>query len=391
MNSTIAPPRARQATGPAGLGEAVGGDALGVLAALPFPVLVVGADDRVDYVNAAAEQFFGHGASVLRDAPLTGVIPVDSPISSLVLQVRATGASIAEYDATLELWNVGQGGRRGTKRLTVQAAPFGESGDAVVLSFQEKSIADGIDRRLLHRDSARSVTALAAMLAHEVKNPLSGIRGAAQLLEQTVGEDDRQFTRLICDESDRICALVDRMAIFSENPTLERAAVNIHEILERARDIAAAGFARHLRFVENYDPSLPPVHGDRDQLIQIFLNLVKNAAEAAPDVGGEIVLTTAFRHGVRLALPGGERRVQLPLWVSVGDNGPGIPAEIAGNLFDPFVTTKTNGSGLGLALVAKLIGDHGGTIEFDSEPGQTSFHVMLPMSDGDRSTPGDGE
>jgi len=229
------------------------------------------------------------------------------------------------------------------------------------------------------------------MLAHEVKNPLSGIRGAAQLLEQTVGEDDRQFTRLICDESDRICALVDRMAIFSENPTLERAAVNIHEILERARDIAAAGFARHLRFVENYDPSLPPVHGDRDQLIQIFLNLVKNAAEAAPDVGGEIVLTTAFRHGVRLALPGGERRVQLPLWVSVGDNGPGIPAEIAGNLFDPFVTTKTNGSGLGLALVAKLIGDHGGTIEFDSEPGQTSFHVMLPMSDGDRSTPGDGE
>ena len=286
---------------------------------------------------------------------------------------------------------MGQGGRRGTKRLTVQAAPFGESGDAVVLSFQEKSIADGIDRRLLHRDSARSVTALAAMLAHEVKNPLSGIRGAAQLLEQTVGEDDRQFTRLICDESDRICALVDRMAIFSENPTLERAAVNIHEILERARDIAAAGFARHLRFVENYDPSLPPVHGDRDQLIQIFLNLVKNAAEAAPDVGGEIVLTTAFRHGVRLALPGGERRVQLPLWVSVGDNGPGIPAEIAGNLFDPFVTTKTNGSGLGLALVAKLIGDHGGTIEFDSEPGQTSFHVMLPMSDGDRSTPGDGE
>ena len=218
------------------------------------------------------------------------------------------------------------------------------------------------------------------MLAHEVKNPLSGIRGAAQLLEQGVGEEDQQLTRLICDETDRICALVDRMEVFSDQRPLDREPVNAHKVLERVRQIAQNGFARNIRIIENYDPSLPHIDGNHDQLVQIFLNLVKNAAEAAHPSNGEIVLKTAYQHSVRFAVPGSTSRTHLPLVISVQDNGEGIPADLQDHLFDAFVTSKTNGSGLGLALVAKIVDDHGGVIEFDSQPGKTIFRVILPMS-----------
>jgi two-component system nitrogen regulation sensor histidine kinase GlnL len=217
------------------------------------------------------------------------------------------------------------------------------------------------------------------MLAHEVKNPIAGIRGAAQLLEQTVGQEDRALTRLIRDEADRVCALVDRMEVFSDGGPLEREAVNIHEVLSRARMLAQSSFGSHLRFVENYDPSLPAVYGNRDQLTQVFLNLVKNAAESAPVSGGEVVITTAYWHGVRFAVPGSQSRVHLPLMVSVQDNGEGIPEDLKAHLFEPFVSSKPRGKGLGLALVAKIIGDHGGVIEFESHPRQTVFRVMLQM------------
>jgi two-component system nitrogen regulation sensor histidine kinase GlnL len=221
---------------------------------------------------------------------------------------------------------------------------------------------------------------MAAMLAHEVKNPLSGIRGAAQLLERTVPAEDRQLTRLICDETDRICALVDRMEVFSDSRPLARGPVNIHQVLEHVRRVAQSGFARQVRFVERYDPSLPPVYGNRDQLVQVFLNLVKNAAEAVPETGGEIVLSTRFQHGIRVAVPGGDSRMDVPLEVSVQDNGPGIPEDLRPHLFDPFVTTKKNGTGLGLALVAKIVGDHGGVIDVDGQPRRTVFRVLLPMA-----------
>ena len=249
----------------------------------------------------------------------------------------------------------------------------------LVLTLHERSMVDKVDRQLTHRNAARSITAMAAMLAHEVKNPLSGIRGAAQLLEQDADEPGRELTRLICDETDRIVALVDRMEAFSDHRPIEREAVNIHEVLERVRKLAQSGFARHARFVEEYDPSLPPVHGNRDLLVQVFLNIVKNAAEAVPGADGEIILTTAYRHGLRLAGPGGEGRRHLPLMVAVADNGAGIPEDMRPYLFDPFVTTKRNGTGLGLALVAKVIGDHGGVIEFDSQPRRTVFRVFLPV------------
>jgi len=259
-------------------------------------------------------------------------------------------------------------------------APLPEVPGHVVIMLQERTIADKMDRQLTHRGAARSVTALASMLAHEIKNPLSGIRGAAQLLELSASDDDRSLTRLITDEADRIVKLVDRMEVFSDERPVEREPVNIHAVLEHVRTLASSGFARHIRFVEEYDPSLPPVLANRDQLIQVFLNLVKNAAEAigdAPD--GEIQLTTAFRPGVRLMVPGAPARVSLPLEFCVKDNGPGVPEDLMPHLFDPFVTTKPTGTGLGLALVAKIVGDHGGIIECDSQPRRTTFRVLMPM------------
>jgi two-component system nitrogen regulation sensor histidine kinase GlnL len=265
----------------------------------------------------------------------------------------------------------------------VQAAAFGAGDEFVALSLLEQSLARKMDRQLVHRNAARSVTAMSAILAHEVKNPLSGIRGAAQLLEQSVSEADRELTRLICEEADRVCALVDRMGVAGETGPLARAPVNIHEVLHKVRRIAEAGFAAHVRFSEIYDPSLPPVFGNADELLQVILNLVKNAAEAVPAKGGEIALSTAYQHGLRMSQKGGGKPVQLPLVVCVQDNGSGIPEDLGSHLFDPFVTTKANGTGLGLALVAKVVGDHGGVIEFESQPRRTVFRVLLPVMDAE--------
>ncbi len=348
-------------------------DPHGILNALPAPVLVLDTGRVVRFVNFEAQQFFESGEAALLGHPLAEFLPADSPVLSLIDQVMAQNRSMSEYGVPLETPRIGR------HVVTVTAGPMGDPPRQVVVTFHEVSIARRIDNQLTHRNAARSVTAMAAMLAHEVKNPLSGIRGAAQLLEQGASEQDRELTRLICDEADRIVKLVDRMEVFSDHRRIERGPINIHSVLEHVRKVAQTGFGRHVRFVERYDPSLPPVVGDRDQLVQVFLNLVKNAAEAVPPENGEILLSTAYQRGVRLAVQGTSSRVHLPLAISVQDNGPGIPEDLQTHLFDPFVTTKKNGSGLGLALVAKIVGDHGGVIGFDSRPRRTTFTVSLPI------------
>src|SRR2546422_11701012 len=362
------------------------GAADAVLDALPHPVFMINADDKIANANAAAESFFEASLPLLRRHRLSDVVPFGSPLLSLIDQVRARGAAVNEYKVDLSTPR-----NPGERLVDLHVAPLPERPDHVVVMLQERTIADKMDRQLTHRGAARSVTALAAMLAHEIKNPLSGIRGAAQLLEQSAADDDRPLTRLICDEADRIVKLVDRMEVFTDERPIERESVNIHVVLDHVKRLAQTGFARHIKFVQEYDPSLPPVLANRDQLIQVFLNLVKNAAEAFGEnaVDGEIQLSTAFRPGVRLSLPGSKSKVSLPLEFCVKDNGSGVREDLLPHLFDPFVTTKSSGSGLGLALVSKIIGDHGGIIECESQPRRTIFRVLMPMFLGNDAEPGD--
>ena len=347
----------------------------GIFESLPTALITVTLEGYIAEANAAAEAFFELGRQLLIGQKIDRLLPFGSPLITLIEQVHERGAPINEYKI-----EIGKPGQDLDRRVDVHCAPLPDLDGRVIVMLQERTIADKIDRQLNHRNAVRSVSGMASMLAHEIKNPLSGIRGAAQLLETSLSDSDRALTRLICEETDRIVRLVDRMEVFSDARPLKREQVNIHSVLDHVKQIAQSGFARNLRFVEDYDPSLPPLFANRDLLIQAFLNLVKNAAESIGDaVDGEITLKTAFRPGVSFRTFGEKNPVGLPLELSVKDNGPGIPQDIAGNLFEPFITTKASGSGLGLALVAKIINDHGGVIECDSVMRRTVFRILMPM------------
>ena len=349
-----------------------------ILNSLSEAILSVDSQQKIIFANAAAEQLLGSSYVILSRKKLTDIVPQDSPIVSLVEQSISKNAVVSEYDI-----NIGNP-IIGNTKIDVHVSPLIETDDieenGAVIQFQQRTIAQKINQQKHHRNAARSVSGMAAMLAHEIKNPLSGIKGSAQILSQDISKDDVALTDLIIDEVDRICKLVDRMEVFTDLRQIEREEINIHSVLEHVKKLAENGFGKHVKFVELYDPSLPNTLGDHGSLIQVFLNLLKNAAEAVTENDGQITITTAYRLGMRVASANGEEFLNLPLEITIIDNGGGIDDTIKEDIFDPFVTTKSGGSGLGLALVAKIISDHGGVIECESDEGKTIFRVLLPSA-----------
>lgn len=346
-----------------------------VLFSLPTPVLVIDKENRVRLANSAAETLFNRGQTSLQQATLTELVPETEKTLARSPASSPEDAVVAVYDLEIEPVE----GRR--HRADLLLSPLSERPGWRTVAIHARATTSLIDRKAVGKGAARAATGAASMLAHEIKNPLSGIRGASQLLERSASKEAAPLTRLIRDEVDRIAALVDRMEGFTDDRPVTYEPQNIHAILGHVRDIAKSGFARNLTVRELYDPSLPEVSGNRDRLIQIFLNLLKNATEAIGDGGthDEIVVTTAYRHGYSvMAADGG--RLSLPIEVCVIDTGPGASPDVADHLFDPFVTSKRSGSGLGLALVAKLVADHGGVVEYAREgrPARTVFRILLP-------------
>lgn len=350
-------------------------ESLALLEALPIAILSLDNDNKVASVNGAAEALLGLSRSQLLNKALSEHIAADSPLFALIEAARAGASAVGESDMTLS------GPRLAIEHAAVDVAMVNAATGLVALVLQDRDLEWRLSQQAVSRDAVRSAKAIAAMLAHEVKNPLSGIRGAAQLLESKVPPGDRQLTQLICEETDRIVGLVNGLEVFTDSRPAPMSAVNIHEVLGHVRRLAEAGFGRDVAFREEYDPSLPSVLGNRDQLIQVFLNLFKNAAEALPIHGGVIAIGTRYRPGLSVSEPGAGSRRRLGLVVTVQDNGAGVPDALKAQLFEPFVSGKSGGKGLGLALVAKLVTDHGGLIDCDSQPGRTVFSVILPIAD----------
>ncbi len=347
-------------------------DAETLWASLPLPAMVIDGDDRIEETNTAGEQFMNASAKALKGQPVWDRLLVDAPLDGALGRVRENRALLFVNDVDVTA------GNRPPFHCSLQIAPVSDDPARVLLMITSREIADRLERSHSVKSAAKSAIGMAEMLAHEIKNPLAGITGAAQLLSMSLVESDRELTDLIVEESRRVVKLLEQVEQFGNLSAPEKAPVNIHDLLDRARKSALVGFAAHMRIVEDYDPSLPPTWADGDQMLQVFLNLLKNAAEANPK-GGTIRLHTYYDLTLRLRRADGQG-VSLPLVVEFIDDGPGLPPAIAADIFDPFVSGRENGTGLGLALVSKIVSEHDGWITVDSVPGRTIFRISLPMA-----------
>ncbi len=347
-------------------------DAETLWGSLPLPAFLIDGEDRIEEINASAEQFMNASARSLRGHPVWDRLLVDAPLDNAFARVRANRSPLFVNDVDLTA------GDRPPFHCSLQIAPVADDPARLLLTITSREIADRLERSHSVKAAAKSAIGMAEMLAHEIKNPLAGITGAAQLLSMSLKGGDRELTDLIVEETRRIVKLLEQVEQFGNLRPPERRAVNVHDLLDRARKSAQVGFAAHMAIVEDYDPSLPATWADPDQMLQVLLNLLKNAAEANPK-GGTIRLHTYYDLSLRLRRTDGGG-LALPLVVEIVDDGPGIPLEIAADIFDPFVSGRENGTGLGLALVSKVVSEHEGWISVDSGPGRTAFRISLPMA-----------
>jgi len=348
---------------------------------LPVPTLLLGPGDVIEDVNPAAELFLNLSSRALMGAAVWEKVMVDAPLEEAYARARKQQSSLFVNDV-----DVGSG-ERAPLQCNIQFAYLQGSDDRMLMMISPREIASRMTQNVSSTKAAKSAIGMAEMLAHEIKNPLAGIAGAAQLLSMGLDGQDLELTDLIVEETRRIVKLLEQVEQFGNLRPPAPKPVNIHDVLDRARQSAAVGFGAHMMFIEDYDPSLPRALADSDQLLQVFLNLLKNASEACK-TGGSIRLHTFYEPSLRVRRKNGTQ-ARLPLQIEVIDDGPGLPPDIASDVFEPFVSGRENGTGLGLALVSKLIGDIGGWISVDSVPGRTVFRVSLPLAPKDAGDPDD--
>lgn len=346
-----------------------------IWAALPIPAFVIvprDGDEIIVECNPAAELFMSMSAAHLKRSLAFEHLRIDAPMAKAVQRARTNRAAIFINDAEVRT------GNRAPVLCNLQLAPMHDTEDGLLLLVAPRDVAGRLGRARAINAASKSAIGMAEMLAHEIKNPLAGISGAAQLLAMGLNSDDLELTDLIVAETRRIVTLLDQVEQFGDQRPPDRRATNIHDVLERARRLASVGFAAHMRFEDDYDPSLPNALADPDQLLQVILNLLKNASQVQPS-GGKIAIRTYFERGLQVQGLD-DRRVLLPLHIEIIDDGPGVPLEIADNVFEPFVSGRENGTGLGLALVSKIVAAHEGWIDVASRPGHTVFRVSLPIA-----------
>ncbi|WP_047995043.1 nitrogen regulation protein NR(II) [Puniceibacterium sp. IMCC21224] len=344
---------------------------------LPVPAILLDADERIADMNPAAEGFMNNSAKWLLGQPIWDRLAIDAPLEDSLARARANGTPLFVNDV-----DVGTGSRAPLV-CNVQIAPVQGKPGWMIMMISPRELAGRMTQNHSVKSAAKSAIGMAEMLAHEIKNPLAGITGAAQLLSMSLSKDDLELTDLIVEETRRIVKLLEQVEQFGNLSPPDRRAVNIHDVLDRARRSALLGFGAHMKIVEDYDPSLPMAYGDPDQMLQVVLNLLKNASEAADSKGGTIRLHSFYEHSFRLRRSDGSGQ-SLPLQVEIIDDGPGLPDHIRGDIFDPFVSGRENGTGLGLALVSKIVSDHDGWISVESVPGRTVFRISLPMAPRDK-------
>jgi len=299
--------------------------------ALPQPGLITDSKGRIYEVNAATELFLNAPARRLKERNLKGVLCADPALSEALARADRDQASVFLNKAAL-LDNAA------LKNADIQVSVLGGHEGRLLVQVQPRRFDGSFGRGDEVKTAARSAIGMAEMLAHEIKNPLAGITGAAQLLGMSASKEDQELTELIVEESRRIVALLDQVEHFGNLRPPERKVVNIHDLLDRAQRLAEVGFGAHMKFERDYDPSLPPTLVDRDQMMQVFLNLMKNASEVSKK-GGLIRLKTSYDHGLRMRGPDG-RNTRLPLQVEIIDDGPGIPPDIQRQVFEPFVSGR---------------------------------------------------
>ena len=344
-----------------------------IWSSLPIPALVLDGRNRIEAINPAAEIFLNKTIKSIAGDLVYDRLAIDAPIEETLERVRRNRSPIFVNDV-----DVGTS-EKPPVPCAIQIAQMSGETDRLLFLVTPRDLAGRLGRSMSADKAAKSAIGMAEMLAHEIKNPLAGIAGAAQLLSMNLPKEDLELADLIVAETRRIVKLLDQVEQFGNlRPPLRRA-VNVHDVLDRARKSSMLGFAAHMKLIEDYDPSLPPTYADADQMVQVFQNLQKNAAQAAGEDGGKIMLRTFYEPSLRVRRKG-EPPAHVPLQVEIIDDGPGLPPEIADDIFEPFVSGRENGTGLGLALVSKIIAEHKGWISVESVPGRTVFRISLPVA-----------